>query len=59
MKFLRSAARNVRTAGELITFFGRGKHWWILPILITLFLVAIFLIVGQSSSLVPFIYTMF
>jgi len=58
MKFLRTAARNVRVAGELFSFFG-GRRWWILPIIATLFLLGTFIVIAQSSSLAPFIYTMF
>ena len=59
MKFIRSTVRNLQTAGELMHFFGRNKRWWLLPILVTLFLLGALIIVGQSSSLAPFIYTMF
>jgi hypothetical protein len=59
MKFIRSTARNLQTAGELLHFFGRNKRWWLLPILLTLFLVGALIVVAQSSSLAPFIYTMF
>ncbi len=48
----------MRTAGELFSFFG-GRRWWVLPIIITLFLLGAFIVVAQSSSLAPFIYTMF
>ncbi|HYA23921.1 MAG TPA: DUF5989 family protein [Terriglobales bacterium] len=58
MKFFRTAARNARVACELFSFFG-GRRWWILPIVITLFLLGAFIVVAQSSSLAPFIYTMF
>ena len=58
MKFVRSAARNLRVAGELLSFFG-AKRWWIIPIVVTLFLLGVFIVVAQSSSLAPFIYTMF
>ena len=58
MKFVRSASRNLRTAGELFSFFG-GRRWWVLPIILVLFLLGAFIVVAQSSSLAPFIYTMF
>ncbi len=58
MKVVRSAVRNVRVAGELLSFFG-AKRWWLIPIVITLFLLGAFIVVAQSSSLAPFIYTMF
>jgi hypothetical protein len=49
----------MQTAGELLHFFGRNKRWWLLPILLTLFLLGALIVVAQSSSLAPFIYTMF
>jgi hypothetical protein len=58
MKFLQTAAHKARTAGELFSFF-RGRRWWILPIIGLLFLLGVFMVVAQSSSLAPFIYTMF
>jgi hypothetical protein len=42
MKFFRTAARNARVACELFSFFG-GRRWWILPIVVTLFLLGAFL----------------
>jgi hypothetical protein len=42
----------------MFSFFG-GRRWWILPIIATLFLLGAFIVVAQSSSLAPFIYTMF
>jgi hypothetical protein len=58
MKFFKTAARNVRVVGELFSFFG-ARRWWILPIIVVLFLLGAFIVVAQSSSLAPFIYTMF
>jgi hypothetical protein len=59
MKWMRTTVRNVQTAGELFGFFGRQKRWWVLPIIVTLFLLGALIVVAQSSSLAPFIYTMF
>lgn len=58
MKFFRTATRNLKTAVELFSFFG-GRRWWVLPIIVILFLLGAFIVVAQSSSLAPFIYTMF
>jgi Family of unknown function (DUF5989) len=58
MSFVKTASRNMKTAGELFSFFG-GRRWWVLPIIVTLFLLGAFIVVAQSSSLAPFIYTMF
>ena len=54
MKFLRTASRNLRVAGQLFSFFG-GRRLWILPIIAVLFLLGAFIVVAQSSSLAPFI----
>ena len=59
MKFIRTTTRNLQTAGELLGFFGRNKRWWLLPILLSLFLLGALIVVAQSSSLATFIYTMF
>jgi len=58
MKLVQAAIQNFRTAGELLSFF-RSRRWWILPIIGLLFLLGAFIVVAQSSSLAPFIYTMF
>jgi hypothetical protein len=58
MKFISAAARKLRTVGELFSYFG-GRRWWIVPIIAVLFLLGAFIVVAQSSSLAPFIYTMF
>jgi hypothetical protein len=34
------------------------KKWWLLPIIIMLVLIGILIILGQSSSLSPFIYAL-
>jgi hypothetical protein len=59
MKLIRTTTRNLQTAGELLGFFGRNKRWWLLPVILTLFLLGALIVVAQSSSLAPFIYTMF
>ncbi len=58
MNFIKNTARKISTAGQLLSFFGT-RRWYILPILIALFLLGALIVVAQSSSLAPFIYTMF
>jgi Family of unknown function (DUF5989) len=58
MKFVRTVARNARVAGELLSFFG-SRRWWIVPIVVVLFFLGAMIVLAQSSSLAPFIYTMF
>ena len=59
LKFLRNIARNLGIVAELLFFFGSNKRWWLLPMLITLFLLGAFIVLAQSSSIAPFIYTLF
>lgn len=44
---------------DLWSFMKERKKWWLLPIVIMLVLVGILMVVGQSSSLSPFIYALF
>ena len=59
MGLLRGASQRVEIVGELISFFWNHKHWWAVPILITLFLFGMLLVLAQSSAITPFIYTLF
>ncbi len=45
-------------AVEFWYFLKYNKKWWLLPILVTLLLLCLLVLVG-SSSLAPFIYTVF
>lgn len=44
---------------DLWSFMKERKKWWLLPIIIVLFLAGILIVIGQSSSLSPFIYALF
>jgi len=58
MKAVRNAVRNFSVAGELLSFF-HSKRWWLLPMLVSLFLLAALILLAQSSAIAPFIYTLF
>ena len=58
MGVINSAVSKMQTAGKLFGFFGK-KRWWILPIVVVVVLLGVLLIVGEATSLAPFIYTMF
>jgi hypothetical protein len=58
MKFIRNAARNVAITGELLSFFWT-KRWWLVPVLITLFVLIALMLFAQSSAVAPFVYTLF
>lgn len=59
MKFLQSATRKMGVAGELLAFFWGNKRWWLIPVVCTLFLLGALIVLGQSSAITPFIYTLF
>ncbi|HLC78129.1 MAG TPA: DUF5989 family protein [Candidatus Nanoarchaeia archaeon] len=44
---------------ELWHFLMERKAWWLIPILILLLLVGFLIVAGQSSTLSPFIYSLF
>ncbi|USN45020.1 MAG: hypothetical protein H6502_03070 [Candidatus Woesearchaeota archaeon] len=51
--------KNKSFFGEVWSFLKVRKAWWLLPIIILLLLVALFIVLGQSSALSPFIYALF
>ena len=58
MSVLGGSWRKLQTAGELVGFFGK-RRWWILPMIIVILLVGVLIVVGETTSLAPFIYSMF
>lgn len=59
MGFIRNTSRNFGVAGELMSFFWQKKRWWLLPMLLSLFLLGGLIVLAQSSAIAPFIYTLF
>ena len=59
MKVLRNVAGGAGTVGELLSFFWRGKQFWLIPFVVTLLIVALLLLVGEATGVAPFIYTLF
>ncbi|MBI5392212.1 hypothetical protein HZB00_04375 [Candidatus Woesearchaeota archaeon] len=43
---------------EVWEFLKVRKAWWITPIVIMLILVAVLIIIGQSSAVSPFVYAL-
>ncbi len=52
-------AGNKSLLGEVWDFLKVRKAWWLTPIIVMLILVGALIILGQSSSLSPFIYALF
>ncbi len=44
---------------DLWQFMKQRKKFWLLPIVIVLLFLGVLLIVGSSSSIAPFIYSLF
>lgn len=54
MRFLRYLRRLI---GEFLGFAWENKAWWIIPIVVVLLVLTAFIF--ASSSVAPFIYTLF
>ena len=48
-----------RLLKECWQFLGEQKKYWLIPIVVFLALFGLLLVVAQSSSVAPFIYTLF
>jgi hypothetical protein len=59
MGFISVTRRRFGIAGELLSYLMRNKRWWLLPIVVMLLLMGVLIILGQSSAIAPFIYTLF
>ena len=59
MKAAKNVATGLGTAGELLQFLWQRKLWWMIPFVATLWIVAVLLVVGQTTGVAPFIYTLF
>ena len=59
VKKLAETSHRVGIIGESLTYLWRQKLWWMMPMFVVIFLFGLLLILGQSSALAPFIYTIF
>ena len=48
-----------RLLGEFVQFLREEKKWWLAPILIILGLLSIFIVLTESSALLPALYALF
>ena len=44
---------------DLFSFLWKNKLWWMMPIVIVFILLGALIWLSQSSTVVPFIYTLF
>ncbi|NQU43631.1 hypothetical protein HQ520_10115 [bacterium] len=54
----RPPAKRRGLAGEFMEYLMENKKWWMIPIIITFLLLALILVLG-STTVAPFIYTIF
>jgi hypothetical protein len=59
MAKLARAKERIGIMSEFFGFLWRQKLWWMMPMFAVIFLFGILLVLGQSSALAPFIYTLF
>ena len=50
---------NWGTAGELLEFAWRSKHWWLTPVIVAVLLMSGLVVFLESSVIAPFIYALF
>jgi len=59
MKLIKSFKNKLGIFAELISFLWKAKLWWMIPMITVMILISLLIILGTSSSLGPFIYTLF
>ena len=59
MSLFREVRLRFDILAELFTFLWQRKLWWLIPMILVLVLFGLLLIFAQSSSVAPFIYTLF
>lgn len=57
--FVAAMLSNLKVAGELLSFLWIRRHWWLIPMVSLLLLLALLLVFASASGLGPFIYTLF
>jgi len=57
--FFQSLKIRLATLASLFRFFAKNKLWWMIPMVLILVIFFIIIILGQSTPLGPFIYTIF
>lgn len=58
-QWLREKSIDFSTAGELLGFVWRGKHWWLTPIIVVILLLTSIVVFLEGSAVTPFIYALF
>ncbi|MBI4166754.1 MAG: hypothetical protein HY508_13590 [Acidobacteria bacterium] len=59
MSFITEFVGRFGIFGEFLEYLWHRKLWWLIPLAMAILLVGILLVIGQASSVGPFIYTLF
>lgn len=59
MSVIKEISGKFYIAGELFSFMWRRKLWWMFPMVFILVMFGILIVVGTTSGVGPFIYTLF
>ena len=59
MKFWTQIKNRLGIVGELFTFLGKRKLWWMIPMFVILLFFGALIVLAQSSPFGAFIYTLF
>jgi len=59
MSLIKSFKNKFSIFFELISFLWKAKLWWMIPMITVMILISLMIILGTSSPLGPFIYTLF
>jgi drug/metabolite transporter superfamily protein YnfA len=56
---LKGVTSHLVIIGELLVFLWQRKLWWLIPMVLVLLLFGILMVFASTSSIAPFIYTLF
>ena len=59
MSVIKDISGKLRIAGELLGFLWQQKLWWMIPMVAVLLVFGIVIVVGSSTGVGPFVYTLF
>ena len=59
MEAFRDIGYKFGIAGELVAFLWHRKMWWMIPMVVVLLFFGLIIVVGSSTGVGPFIYTLF
>ena len=59
MRIVREIGDKLGIAGELLVFLWQRKLWWMIPMVVVLLFFGLIIVIGSSSGVGPFVYTLF